>query len=397
MSPKKLLKYLSLIYIFQIVLYVLGPIDFGTLPLRIIWIITVTNLLIYIGIWTSNKIAIEPKKQFLSLGLSRLFLWATLIGISLRLAQKVRELGLSGILSLNAIISARLEKSFNGAEMGQSFIGIIGTIFLGFGFVYISLNAVNRSKKLLRRARLIFFVSLGVSLLDGGRFGLVIGILFFIITSLNWRDKAVRMNRQRKLFLIAMVIIVLLGISQIFILKLGLHDTDLINAVRLSTGKELRYELSFLPKGIAAVIYMMNYYFVHSLFELQVFLEYYTDSKVFLGAYQYYPFFLALSKLGLQVTPITEILNTIPNPGVYFTIIPAFILDFGMAAPLAFWLLGLFTGLSLKLTGERAFIGVLFTLIILFSPFLSLMGTSIFPSIIVSVVLYLLLYECGKS
>lgn len=393
----KIFKIIFSIYILQIIIYFIGPINYDLIPIKSILILLLLNASIFLGYKARSPRVVKSKEYYISPNLGRIFLVFSLLGIVLRLWFKIGELGFTGLFSLDRIIELRLDKSFSNAEKGQSIVGVMGTMFVGFSFVYIALKTTQDRIGTRRLSAILFFISCAMTLLEGGRFGVLIGLMYyFLLKSLYLKNKHSISKRKRRAIQIISVVFII-TVSQIFLIKLGIHDDNIVDAVLYSTNKKLRYEIPFINDNVAGLIYMYDYYFSHSLYELEVFVNEYSYTTIYWGQYQFYPYFMFLSKLGLDFVSIDEILRVIPNPGVYSSIWPAFFIDFGVFAPLAFILLGFLFGQTLFFKGERKFINILFSMVLIFSPIISVVGASIFPSIIFATMVYQIIYYVSRK
>jgi len=229
---------------------------------------------------------------------------------------------------------------------------------------------------------------------------IVIHLLFyFIINSLL----KIKIQTKRSYLTLTIIILTIILISYIFILKLTIHDSNLSAAFIYSTGFEIKNSYSYLfGDNISGIISVIFYYISHSLYEFNFFLDNYSGLPQ-LGAYQLYTFVLLINKISfINITTIEEILSTLPKSGVYSTAFSAMIVDLGYFFSLfGFYIMGFFYSSSFYNYYKRnSFLGLfIYTILsinILFIPILSMIGTSIFPSIILSIFIYLSLSLVSK-
>ncbi|MEQ5814551.1 oligosaccharide repeat unit polymerase [Marinobacter sp. NFXS11] len=308
--------------------------------------------------------------------------------------------------SLSSITDLRLLRARDGdTEIGTGPIGIVATMLSGFSIVaacykkYFFYQLTRANCRLLSTA---FILGVMSSFLSGGRFFVVIALaVIFFFNKVYDRNKFEAKARSKFsgyiLFGVALAFVI-----SVFLMREG-DISELDKSVLLGAlGSKL--EGAFVPEyfkysdslsGFLVYPYfifaMLIYYIGHSVFQLDVLIAepLHVDAP-YLLTYQFYPFFAFLNIFGVNSISISEILSQIPNPGTYFTAIGAFYLDFGILgsivfAALLFFLGGFFWGLSLKISRFTLTLFVsIFLVFIVFSPIVSLLGISVFPSLIVS-------------
>ena len=339
-----------------------------------------------------------------------ILLFLSMISILLTSLKMFSLLG--GDFSLTNITEARLNRARDASDVkGGNIFGVLGTITSGFFIVlymYTQWFEESLSKKQSLVTNLIFVVGILFSFLSGGRFTAAIAItaawLIKRVSKIKSQTKSKTKEKKRQLKwykVIPVVLGVLYAFSLMFIYRVGGTETSniaLLNYLATSLGgvelpdshRSILLQYPFLVP-LYFVCALFQYYIGHAIFQFDVLIDNFTGGdSPYLLAYQFYPFVLLLNKFGLGVISIQEILSQIPNPGVYFTLAGAFYLDFGYwGGVLAFFIIcilgsSVWVGL---VNGNRTFmnvyISVLFIMVILFSPIISLIGTAVFPSLIV--------------
>ena len=391
-SPIKVFKISFMIYLLIIALIFIGPINYPSLSAQTY----IYSLLGYFLIWRGIKSNSNSKYIFISnkkipkTGES-IILFLSVCSILLNFIKYYSE----GILfsDLDSIISNRLEKSFSGNKKGTSIYGIIGNLLNGFVFLYYGYSKwkeINYNKNKNRLPTILLILSAIVSILGGGRFGIIIHLLFYYII-----NKMLKINISKKtIFLFSLISLVLITIT--FILKLQIHDSNLSYAFNVATGFEIKDSYLYLfGDNLSGLISEIIYYFTHSLYEFNFFLNNYSGTPQF-GAYQFYPYVLLINKFGItNISSIEEILLLLPKAGVYSTAFSAMIIDFGYLFGLfTFYIIGsLFSNFFYNYYKRKAFLGLFIYcfmfIYVLFVPIISMIGTSIFPAIILCVLVYL--------
>lgn len=323
---------------------------------------------------------------------------------------------LGGSLSLSEITDLRLSRGRGeSTSPGGSVAGVIGMAFSGF-FVVAYLFKVYFHDELSRSTRLLldstFVLGLLVSFLSGGRFVSAIALViaffscFLVRTTRLNAQVSVRAKRNmgRKLSIFALIAFVCLVFAQIFIDRAVGTDGDssaMINVlannlpgVSLSPASTSILENSpSLTSGIF-VFSLLDYYVGHGMHQFDVlYSAEYPSSAPYLGAYQFYLQAILLNRFGFEIISIDQILQEIPNPGVYFTLAGAFYLDFSESgALLVAFLLSLYGSYCwAKFIRRKLFfdmyISLLYLTIIVFSPVVAVTSAGVFPSLMVLIFL----------
>ena len=397
LTPIKFLKYSFLVYILIIIIYYLGPIDFPPLSTKVFFFSILGYLVIWLGIHSnSSKKYLYISKKSVASNTEFLFLILALASILFNLIKYYNE----GILfsGIDVIISNRLEKSFSNSEKGTSIFGVFGNLLNGFVFVYFAYSKwKNNSLAKNERLPLILFVfSALITILGGGRFGVIIHLIFyFLVIKLLNIKKPVTFSINNNFSTLSLFFIVSAFIIYTFIIKLQIHDINLSAAFSISTGFEIKSTYLFLfGDYLSGLISIIFYYISHSIYEFNFFLDNF-NGEIQLGAYQFYTFSMFLNKFFFaDIITIEEILSALPKSGVYSTAFSSMIIDFGYYFSfLILYLIGfLFSSSYYNFNKRNSFLGffiyIMLSINILFIPILSLIGTSIFPSIILSTIVY---------
>lgn len=402
LSPIKFFRANICIYVLITAIYFFGPIAYPPLSVNGFLYAAMAYFFIWIGIKSNSgsKYLYFTKKK-LAYNTEIIILILAISSILLSLVKYYNE----GILfsGIDSIISNRLDKSFTGAEKGASIYGVLGNLLNGFVFIYYAYSrwkTKNSNDKFKNFPSLLLLLSAIVSVYGGGRFGIIIHLLFyFIINSL------LKVRRQTKINFMILTIIFLsfLFIIYSFILKLQIHDSNLLEAFIFSTGFQIKNSYAnLIGDNLSGLISVIFYYISHSLYQFNFFLDNYSGVPQ-LGAYQFYTFVILLNKVSfINITPIEEILLLLPKSGVYSTAFSAMIVDLGYFFSLfGFYIIGFFYSSSFyNYIKRNSFLGLfVFTILsinILFIPILSMIGTSIFPSIILTIIIYCLLSFASK-
>ncbi|PHR52748.1 MAG: hypothetical protein COA47_17555 [Robiginitomaculum sp.] len=345
--------------------------------------------------------------------------------------------------SLADITEMRLSRGRDpGEEKAGSFAGVLGLGMSGFpviAYIYKDHFSEELSAKKSKQLHLVFWIGIFVSFLSGGRFAAMISILIvgishlikiYIVEDRHHRTKVAEKlinrssvvinTRKKKSFFQKIIMYFLYGsvlyiFSMIFINR-AIGDEDnlkiLLNVLSHNLGgislpydhKEFLLEHPiYIP--LYFIISLFQYYIGHAMYQFDIlFSAPYPDSAPYFLTYQFYPQVTLLNKMGMGFMTIYEILGDIENPGVYFTLAGAYILDFGYVGGCVAIFVTALVGSRywVRLVRIRSFFDVfaslLFLVLIVFSPIVAITGTGVFPSLFsIAFILKLLLPKAKKT
>ena len=353
-----------------------------------------------------KKFNYSPLKQFrgskiyLLIALTVILSFLSIIFLFLKLRNLSSDYNFD--FSLAGFTELRQERSFSGVEKGSNLWGILSSVFGGFPFLSgaLAFYYSGHIKDWIRYFLLgLFIIGITITFLSGGRFGAFFGIQLIFFSSLLSSYRRHQIQRRRLFWMILFSILLIVVFGFIFILRLG-NDTSsnifqsvLSNLRGVSFDKELfNYYSDRFSQSIVFIFLMFKYYISHSIYELDVLLSSPDPiSFPYWGEYQFYPFYLLTNKLGLtNALPIEEILDEIANPGVYFTYIGAFYLDFGLIGIfIATFIIGLVCGWFWRsfLKGKTLksfYLSILLLIFLANSSIISVIGSAIFPGLIIT-------------
>lgn len=344
-------------------------------------------------------------------------LFFALISIMLLVAKFLSFIGdLS--FSLADITELRLSRGRNsGEEKASTFTGILGMAMSGFtviAFIYKDYFSQELTKKKNEQLYIAFWLGIFVSFLSGGRFAAMIAILIIAISHFlkkytfkkHETEASVKKLRKRKrngifskFFKFLLYVTVLYIFSMIFIQRaIGDEDNFRVLLDVLSNnfdGIELTADhkefllnnLSLIP--LYFVISLFQYYIGHAFYQFDVlFSAPFPSNGPYFLTYQFYLHTTLLIKIGFDLPTINEILADLVNPGVYFTLAGAFLVDFGyVGSCLAIFIVAIIGSRYwvryIRINGFfELYASILFLVLIIFSPIVAITGTGVYPSML---------------
>ena len=315
-----------------------------------------------------------------------------------------------GDFSLSGITQLRLSRGRDSDhESGGLLIGVLGMALSGFPlltFFYKEYYKSALTRLMTISANILLIAGILVSLLSGGRFAAAISIatvvLIFISKPILFRNTRVatkKISKITKLFIVLFLLTIFYIFSVMFIDRaVGSNDSFLILLDVLDNnfeGTSLDAKDSlFLTsnEGYLQGFYLISiyqYYLAHPFYQFGVlFMSNYPVDAPYHGAYQLYLHTTLLNKFGFDFIPVSEILAQIINPGNYLTLAGAYYLDFGrwggvIAAFFTSFLGSFFWVKAIKKKQALdIFISLLYLLILIFSPIVSVISAGVYPSLI---------------
>jgi oligosaccharide repeat unit polymerase len=288
---------------------------------------------------------------------ANLLIFVSVIAIFLLVFKFLTQIGGLGV-SLGDITDLRLTRGRDPSDIkGEMLSGILGMMLSGFTIItYIYkeyfVHYLSHVKKI--QMNLIFVAGMLTSFLSGGRWsatiGLVVVFIMYLLRKYTLEPKAknykvFHKSKPKKPFLskiLKIIFVIFIGyvFSRMFIDRavdsgddLGVLLTILsynFDGVSLPVSHE--NFLTDYPEFISLyyVLSLFQYYAGHALYQFDVLLSAdYPSNAPYLLTYQFYVQVLFLNKMGFDFFTINQILSEIVNPGVYFTLAGAFLLDFG--------------------------------------------------------------------
>ncbi|GAA0353681.1 hypothetical protein GCM10009092_17560 [Bowmanella denitrificans] len=309
--------------------------------------------------------------------------------------------------SLAEVTELRLSRGRDSSlQQGSTFAGIIGMAFSGFfvlAYIFCVYFQKYLSKSKARQLFIVFIIGIFVSFLSGGRFVAAIALLIAYLSNYAYK---LRFGIKKKSKLSSKLLYILLGFvviyvfSIIFIDRTGhssgdSHELMLVldnNLPGLAVPDFIRSYFSNNPEFAQYYFVLAStvYYACHGVFQFDVLYSAdYPEQAPYFFAYQFYLQGILVNKLGLNVVSIQEILASIPNPGVYFTLAGAFYLDFGAigSLPVIFIvaIFGAYFWSRFLIVGDffSFYISLLFLTLIVFSPIVAITSAGVYPSLII--------------
>lgn len=374
------------IYILILILFDVGPVEYPKVDMGVILLPLFFFLSFYLGT------LIKPRKinlKYLRSQQSQNFL-ILLSFISIFSGyMKYIESGIN-FFSLESIIDYRLALSFKSVEKGSSIFGIVRMLTNGFVFLSLTYSLLDKKRKKFKLSLILYLLSIHLTILGGGRFGIIIHMLYFMILLKTFKIPLTTIINKKIVYFFSFACLYFL--LEVFNLKLKIHSLDLVYAFEKSTLLQIRdvYKEN-LPNQFLGLISIFHYYITHSIYEFDLFLKF-NRSDMFFGAYQFYPFVMLINKLfEINLPSIEYILSELPKAGVYSTGFSSAIVDFGKSLNLfIYFFMGYVYRDTYTNLHDSFFSRVMYILIsiyLLFLPITSILGTSVFPSIIFALVL----------
>lgn len=337
----------------------------------------------------------------------KVIVFASLVYFSLMTAKYVALFASTGLdFSLAGFTKLRMELDTQDYVKGGTATGVLASVTSGFPLLLLPYFLLYRKRINIRRqlfVGVLLVAYLGSTFITGGRngafFTVLIALVSFGAVSILEPTKAKFLTRRTRLA-IGVLGIVLLGMfTKIFIDRAVLTSgsvQEYVTYFSKSHHSNLRpYARAWLSDPQIVEYYfpvlLFHEYIVHSLKEFEIVINEEPESFPYYGAYNFYPFFLFLNKVGLEGISIEQILREIPNPGRYTTLFGGIYLDFGMPGLFAFVaLLYFMTGLTLRAFLARgSFINLIwfvyFYIIIFLSPIYSIIGMANYPGLLIAV------------
>ena len=422
MSYKSILKLVWFPFLTILIIYQLGPIEFNSNSYMAVIFLTLNYLLFTVGL-SINKKKINSSSAIKNIltsfdliydknysKLLKISYFFTLLYFISFFISRIFSNQIS-IFDLETIGQNRNIKSFE-RNIGIDRIGILSTLLSGFPLLILTFNFVYYkflSKKLIITNFIIFFIFLYTSIVSGGRFVILIGIIFFII--LNYILKPYKKNKLLKVYYLYLIIPLLILISLIFnmtIIRLSdSHQFDDINRIITSFGPtsvlDIRDSWSFIDNlsyDLKINLIFFIYYITHSIFFLNDIIINYSsiDGAPFFGQLQFYQFTLFIDRFTPFTLPsVFSILDQLPQSGVYLSIVGPMIADFGLyshflLSPLFGFLTGkVFISTNIKPNLFNVLFCTYFIIVIIFSPVISMLGTSLMFPLFLNIILLFLI------
>lgn len=378
--------YLSLsikIYILILILFKVGPVEYPEVDNEVLILPLFFFLSFYLGTLIKPK---YKKLQYLRSHQSQNFLILLSCVSIFSGYMKYIESGIN-FFSLESMIDYRLGLSFKGVEKGSNIFGVVRMLTNGFVFLNLSYSLLDKKRKKIVLSLILYLLSIHLTILGGGRFGIIIHILYVLMLFKSFKISLTTIINKKIVFILSFACFYFL--IQVFYLKLQIHSLDLVYAFEKSTLLQIRdiYKEN-LPNQFLGLISVLHYYGTHSIYEFDLFLKFY-KGDLFFGAYQFYPFVMLLNKLfELNLPSIEYILDVLPKAGVYSTGFSSAIVDYGKFLSLFIFFLTGYVYRDSYINLDSSFYSrvlyILISIYLLFLPIISILGASVFPSIIFS-------------
>lgn len=336
----------------------------------------------------------------------------SLIGLFLLIYKFYIQSGGSISFSLADITEMRFSRGRDESHVkGQLKSGVLGMILSGFfviTYVFKEYFFYELPHKKKRAINMVFIFGIFVSFLSGGRWAsataLLVAILASRLSKYSHSPKANHVRPNKKNFISKIFIIILLG-SILYIFSLMFLDRvegGSADPSSLLITLENNFDGISVPNGykdflnenpafisLYYVSTLFQYYIAHGVYQFDVlFSAPYPLQAPYALAYQLYLHITLLNKFGATFISSSDILAEIVNPGVYFTLAGAFYLDFGYwGGCLAAFIVALMGSyfwvryIRKKLFFDM-YISILFLVIIILSPIVSIVATGVFPSLL---------------
>ncbi len=391
----------------------------GAFYLLVFFLACLMGTLVGPSLFSSVKYKPRPEYSLRSVNTkANLLILFTLIS-SILLIYKYLSLSGGSSISLSGVLDLRLERGRDSGDVkGETLSGVFGMAMSGFfiiSHVFKELFFHELTAKKRKHLDMAFVIGIFTSFLSGGRFAAAIALtIVFVLryvkkktflppVSCEYKTAQTAVKRQRSFFSVlkktAFAFVVIYLFSAIFIYKAAgsMDGVGILLVVLTENFAGISVPVShldflsrnqvFIPVYFVAAL--TQYYIGHAFYQFDVlFNAPYPKSAPYLMQYQFYIQCLALNKLGFNFMSIQEILTEMYNPGVYLGLAGAFVLDFGFYGGVVLAFLFSVFGVQfwIKFLHQRrffdAYVSILFLVLILFSPVVSLVGTGNFPSLL---------------
>lgn len=408
----RILRQHNLIWIIITVLFILSPIDYSikfSTIITLLFYLIIANISFLLG--SSNA---KTKKQTSSIDIKNITIFFYLITVFssiyfictyLKIVDLTRLFEFD--ISLSGFTKLRIDQMTSNHEMGSNVFGIIASITGGWPLISIPfyLNYKLLLNKNRKKITLIIILIYALSTLTtGGRNGIIIIILVYILSKFLI-EKKLYLNFKYFLFSIIVMVLIVIIFSTIFIER-AISTTGDLNSYIMYI--ELSYEQDFKPYAkyllnnylhIYFPFLLFHEYIVHSFYEFEKILLYSHNSALYLGQYNFYFITIFLNKLGFSFITIDQILNVIPNPGRYLTLFGMLIIDYGRYFSIVIIIIiYYYAGYNISIYKLRYSFGnlllaIYFSGIIIMSPIFNLIGTSVYPSFLFAIITYLFMIK----
>ncbi|RXJ83093.1 O-antigen polymerase [Arcobacter cloacae] len=312
----------------------------------------------------SNKIKVLSNENINIRSLNKNYnflVFLSLISLFLIALNVILQLKFYGLgFSLNGLTQLRYmkieENLFKGSLLYQFSLifGAFPLVLYLFSMYYQSF--ISKRKEQISLMVLLLFLVLNFS--GGGRNPLFLSLIILVLAFL-FKNK---IKLKRKIFKLKYIIISsVVFVSSIFVFAKIFFDREELRGRTIEDGIDnilTGYDLQLydffqkclsidILKEISYTFFMLYFYAVHSLNELNDFIiNSYSNQDLYFGAISFYPIVQFLNKFGLDLPTITMIKSEINDTGTYKTLLGELYFDFGIFG--TFIVLGILTIIFVK-------------------------------------------------